>query len=441
MADQPGESCQAAAQGQRSLVAGPDRMIDQPAASAVTPAAILAPHRERTRRRMVSCRTVLMIQDGSDLNFAPHPKCGGNLGLISRNAKSSGTLGLHMHSTLAVDADTGIPLGVTGIEYDAPDDRAEKGKLLEERKSARWLRGLRDTAAVVPKGVHAVAVLDREADFFALFAERRKLGSVDLLVRAKVHRSLGKDEAKLFGQLAAEPVAGFLKIPAARPFARHSAREAAGSLRFRRFDLPDPGCTEASIPMTAVSVTEDDPPAGVKPLQWILLTSLSVTTKKEAERILDLYRLRGRIKDWHRVLKGGCKAEFLNHHEGEQVERAVTTNAVIAWRLLAMVMRGRETPELPAEVLFSETALLALQDFAVDRQLDFRPDNLGNAVRTMAILGGHLDRRSDPPPGSTFIWRGYTQLDTMTQAYERLLEMGPASGLYQLWFRGKTCVE
>ncbi len=453
MADQPSESFQAAAQGQRSLVAGHYRMIDQPADSAVTPEAILAPHRERTRRRMASCRTVLMIQDGSDLNFATHPKCG-NLGLISRNAKSSGTLGLHMHSTLAVDADTGIPLGVTGIEYDAPDGRAEKGKPLEERKSARWLRGLRDTAAVVPEGVHAVAVLDREADFFALFAERRKLGTVDLLVRAKVNRSLGKDEAKLFEQLADEPAAGRLKIHVARLSARNSARgqkarklrearEALVSLRFRRFDLPDTsrsGRAEASIPMTAVSVTEEDPPAGAEPLQWILLTSLPVTTKKEAQRILDLYRLRWRIEDWHRVLKSGCKAEFLNHREGERIERAVTIKAVIAWRLFAMVMLGRETPELPAEVLFSETEIMVLRDFAAHRQLDSRPDNLGNAVRTMAILGGYLNRRSDPPPGPTFIWRGYTQLATLAQSYERLLEMGPTSDLYHQLRPDKTCV-
>ncbi len=105
-----------------------------------------------------------------------------------------------------------------------------------------------------------------------------------------------------------------------------------------------------------------------------------------------------------------------------------------------MVMLGRETPELPAEVLFSEAEILALQDFAADRQLDVRPDNLGNAVRTMAILGGYLDRRSDPPPGPTFIWRGYTQLATLTQSYERLLEMGPTSDLYQQLRPDKTCV-
>ncbi len=357
MADQPGASFPAAAQGRRAPVTGYYRMIDPPAASAVPPEALLAPHRERTRRRMASCTTVLMIQDGSDLNFATHPKCG-ELGLIGRNRNASGTRGLHLHSTLAVDADTGIPLGVPRIESDAPDGRAEKGKPLEERKSARWMRGLRDTSERVPDGVRVVSVLDREADFFARFAERQQLGNVDLLVRARHNRSLGKDEEKLFEQLAAEASAGSLEIEIARPSARTStrtqkakalreARVAKVSLQFRRFDLPPPGNGTGAhdpVPMTAARMTEEDPPDGVEPLNWILLTSLPVSTRKEARRVLELYRLRGRIEDGHRVLKSGCKAEFLNHREGHRIERAVTIKAVIAWRLFAMVMLGRETP-------------------------------------------------------------------------------------------------
>ncbi len=368
MADQPGASFQAAARGQRALVTGYYRMIDQPAASAVTPEALLAPHRERTRRRMASCTTVLMIQGGSDLNFATHPKCG-ELSLIGRNRNASGTRGLHMHSTLAVDADTGIPLGVPRIEYDAPDGRAEQGKPLEERKSARWMRGLRDTSELVPDGVRVVSVLDREADFFALFAERQRLGNVDLLVRARHHRSLGRDEEKLFEPRAAEPSAGSLEIEIARPSARTStrtqkaqalreARVAKVSLQFRRFDLPPPGNGTGAhdpVPMTAVRMTEEDPPAGVEPLHGILLTSLPVSTRKEARRVLELYRLRGRIEDWHRVLKRGCKAEFLHHRDGHRIERAVTIKAVIAWRLFARVLLGRETPERPAEVRFCTT--------------------------------------------------------------------------------------
>ena len=46
---------------------------------------------------------------------------------------------------------------------------------------------------------------------------------------------------------------------------------------------------------------------------------------------------------------------------------------------------GRETPELPAEVMFSDVGVL--RDFATDRKLP-EPLDLGTAVLTMAMLGG-----------------------------------------------------
>ena len=64
-----------------------------------------------------------------------------------------------------------------------------------------------------------------------------------------------------------------------------------------------------------------------------------------AERMLNWYRLRWRIEDWHRVLKSGCKVEQLGHRREERIERAVAIRAVIAWRLTALTLLGRETPD------------------------------------------------------------------------------------------------
>ena len=46
----------------------------------------------------------------------------------------------------------------------------------------------------------------------------------------------------------------------------------------------------------------------------------------------------------------------------------MTINAVIAWRLTLMTLLGRDTPELPADTLFTEIELAALEDFAQDRR-------------------------------------------------------------------------
>ena len=119
-ARQPMASFPSAAGAERAAVFGHYRMIDQSADSEVTPRNILAPHRARTLQRMQNQTEVLCVQDGTDLNFADHGECKG-LGLISKNKASAGTVGIHMHSMLALD-EQGVPLGVPHIEYGSIED-------------------------------------------------------------------------------------------------------------------------------------------------------------------------------------------------------------------------------------------------------------------------------------------------------------------------------
>ena len=424
----PMASIPTAAQGNRAAVKGHYRFIDRPPQSAVTPENILAPHRERTLRRMQQEPVVLCVQDGTDLNFAEHPGCAG-LGLIGKNTNSQGTLGLHMHSTLAVST-AGVPLGVPQIQYDAPDGKAQRGKPLEQRKTFRWIRGLREGAAWADRlqGPRVVSVMDREGDVLALFREQRRLGNVDLLVRAKHNRVLGKGQLKLFDRMREQAAQGELRIDVQRRSARRStrrqkarqrrkARTAKAQLRWKTVELPVRKRSEGPLRMQLVHVREESAPKGVKALEWFLLTTLPVHSMADAERVLDWYRLRWRIEDWHRILKAGCKVQYLGHRTAERIERAVTIKAVIAWRLAAMTLLGRETPELPSEVFFTSIQLRVLRHFAARRNLT-APDNLGLAVRTMAILGGYLYRKNAPPPGHQKIWEGWTSLTIMAEAYE-----------------------
>ena len=160
----PAKTFFTAACGDQAMVRGYYRMIGKADYEHVglTPEGILAGHRERTVRRMRGAGTVLLIQDGTDLNFATHHGCDG-LGVISKNRrKGKGTLGIHMHSTFAV-SEQGIPLGVPRIEFDCPEGGGEGDKPPEARKSARWLRGWRDSS-----------VLAREAN---AMGQGRRVGS------------------------------------------------------------------------------------------------------------------------------------------------------------------------------------------------------------------------------------------------------------------------
>ena len=200
MAQSPMRAITGATNGARALVKGHYRLIDQPAESAVTVENILAPHRERTLRRMRTHDTVLCIQDGTRLNFTRRSQTRG-LGTIGSNQTGAAARGLDLHTTLAVNPD-GVALGVLRAAFDAPEPPTseEKGKPKprEERKSFRWVEGLRDlrggsrAAGGDPGGVHdgPRGRLPRPVHR----TPRRNAPQVELLVRAKVDRVLGQGE-------------------------------------------------------------------------------------------------------------------------------------------------------------------------------------------------------------------------------------------------------
>jgi hypothetical protein len=67
---------------------------------------------------------------------------------------------------------------------------------------------------------------------------------------------------------------------------------------------------------------------------------------------------------WHRVLKSGCQIEALAHRNAERLQRAIAINLVIAWRIMLMTLLGRQCPDLPAELLFSDPEIEVLEAYA-----------------------------------------------------------------------------
>jgi len=82
--DRFNEFARGVAKGDWPAVKAYYRMIDQPDESAVNMISIMAPHRERTIRRMMGQKTVLCVQDGSDLTYTDLDQCEG-LGEMGTN--------------------------------------------------------------------------------------------------------------------------------------------------------------------------------------------------------------------------------------------------------------------------------------------------------------------------------------------------------------------
>ena len=76
-----------------------------------------------------------------------------------------------------------------------------------------------------------------------------------------------------------------------------------------------------------------------------------------------------KTEDWHRILKSGCRAEFLGHRDGDRIRHATPIKAAVVWPLLPAVVAEHETPELSAEILHYDIEIKILEDFAEERKL------------------------------------------------------------------------
>ena len=382
LAAKPGRAFCGAAQGDKSAIKSYYRMIEQPDDSQLTLQAILAPHRLRTVQRMKAHSTVLCIQDGTDVNYSGLVQCDG-LGVIGSNQTGAQSGGLHLHSTLVLTTE-GLPLGVLGAQCSAPRPRAKEDTRptsaipIEDKKTFAWMKGLRqcnEVAAELPD-TRQVIVMDREADFYELFEEQRRSRRVELLVRAK-HDRATSEELKLFESVRQSPVQSQLRINVPRQSSRakkskqkartgHEKRVAHVDLRYREIEFrpvsTDPG--KKALTLRVVHVVEASPPADTEPVEWFLLTTCTITTAEQAQECLRWYCLRWRIEDWHRVLKSGCRIEALQHKTAERLKRAIAINLIIAWRIMLMTLLGRECPDLPAELLFSDCEIEVLNAYA-----------------------------------------------------------------------------
>ena len=381
LASLPGEAVTANASHDRAAVKGYYRLIDQPVSSAVTPGNILAPHRARTLQRMRGQDTVLCIgRDGSEFCDGPH--CEG-LGIIGRNQTASKTLGLHLHLTLAVNG-AGLPLGVLRCGFEAPpggaarpaDEPPPAAAQETAPKTRRWVDGLRDIdrAAAAPQDPSA----QRHGPGGGLLRGVRRaarLNRVEVLVRAHHDRCLAKGAPKLFAAMRAGAADGHVEIEIDRLSARRKSsgrqarpartgRVARAEVRHRQVVAPPTIAGAEPVALSTVHVRETAPPPGEPAVEWFLLTSLDVDSTETAVAVIGYYLRRWRIEDLFRVLKSGCRVEHLAFHTADRLQRAVTINTVIAWRLMVMTLLGRDVPGCDAQLLFTDIELRFLTDYA-----------------------------------------------------------------------------
>lgn len=417
LAEHP-ESSLPAALGQWSATKAAYRFFDN---EKVTVEAIYESHRKATLGRIKNQPVILAVQDTTVFNFTLHRKTEG-LGPIGQ----AGLAGFFLHSCLAVSAQ-GVPLGILAHRLwvrppEGKDSRkTSRSRPLDDKESARWIEVTEEAAQGIPSSTRVVMVGDRESDIFDLFLLATGK-HYDILIRAAWDRRLDQTQEHLWAAVEKAPVLGRTAVTVPRSGER-SEREAVLTLRAATVTLrPPPHRKKEQLPaptLNALLVREQSPPEGVKPIEWMLLTTLPVTTFEEALQCLTWYTYRWRIERYHYILKSGCQVEKLQLESRDRLMRALAVYNVVAWRLLWLTYQTRQTPREPCTVALTESEWRTL--YAVVNKTTILPDHppdLQTAVLWIAKLGGFLGRKSDGQPGVKVLWRGFRRLQDLVVVWE-----------------------
>lgn len=228
---------------------------------------------------------VLSISDSSEINLQAHSERlkSKGLGVVGNNQD----IGFFIHPTLVLNGANGFPLGISDVllwnrEPSRLDKEARQYKRLpiEEKESEKWLSSAKNSQRYLLAGgaTSITHIADREADIYEEWVTVPDKHN-HLLIRASRDRSLFGTPEKLFAHLSQQPVEGTYSFTVMAD-ARHnrSAREAWMAVRFTSVQLCRPARLSRSdypptVQLYAVEAREINPPSGVEPVHWRLLTT------------------------------------------------------------------------------------------------------------------------------------------------------------------------
>lgn len=396
-------------------------------AKQVTHAAVLEPVRQQTLARMRAAQgVVLLIHDDTELDYTGLTSLEDDLGQIGNGSHR----GYICHNTLAVLADTRETLGLANqILFRRPHAAADESRKGRRRRATResrlWRRGA-EALAAPPEGALWVDVCDRAADVFEYldFEHARSRHYVvrsshnrwiSLEIQGKTERCKLHDWARALPELGRQTVA----VPACegQPARQATVRIAAAPVTIPAPPNPRGEYRDGPLSLWVVVAIEIDPPGGVKPLEWILLTNVPVRNLADAQERIGWYACRWIIEEYHKGQKTGCGIETLQFTRTERLEPVIALLSVVAAFLLQLrdLCRQPESAAQPARTRLPEIYVDVLGRWRWQKIP--KPDcTVGEFCYALARLGGHQNRKCDGAPGWLTLWRGWTKLQLMVEA-------------------------
>jgi hypothetical protein len=373
-------------------------------------------------------------------------------GFGSVGNRSKNTRGMQFMTALALDAE-GTPDGVLSqLRWPRSEERTPRRKPFnqdapkkdrrprEQRESKYWPLVLSQALGVLRE--HAPEVkpwfqCDQAADDWLVYTTALD-GGADFTVRAYRERrcvTLKGTPTYLRTWLKTLPIAYEQDL---RVCARDErpARVARLAVSYGEIDvqLKMTACKYRTVRMSYVQVRERRAPKDIKePIHWILATNRPVRSRQDAEQIIESYRLRWRIEDFHRAFKSGaCNIEDCQLQSRAAFERWAIFVSSMAATVEQLKHLARHSPTAPASSLLSREQIDAL--IAVRRLLTmpneppYKPGDdppVSVVERWLADLGGYMHSPHLSRPGTVVLTRGLILLENYVvgiRAYRQLLD-------------------
>jgi len=290
---------------------------------------------------------------------------------------------------------------------------------LETKETYRWLQGYRlacRTAEAVPH-TQVISVADCEGDLYEVFVEAeqaRPEAKAAYVIRVGKNRALTeRDPAagpdtyrKLRQELRAAPLLTRRSLALPRTPQR-DPRTASLAIRARAVHLKAPYRKHTRLPdltVHVVLVQEVGAPAGVEPLEWLLVTSLPIDTVAAVLQVVDYYTGRWPIEVYFRVYKSGCRVEAVQLETAERLLPCLMLYKIVAWRVLY--------------VMFAPEEWKPVWRVTQQAPVPERAPPLGEFIRMVGRLGGHNGRKRDGAVGAEALWRGLRRMTDLALAWQ-----------------------
>lgn len=341
---------------------------------------------------------VLFIQDGSELLFNSHLWTHG----LGPTADSAGN-GLMFHSCLVAKYHESKETEILGLSYQEAWIRPDKKSVGDPKESEVWLRTLEKSGRPQKNWV---SVGDRGNDIYD-FLHGAISQSWKFVVRARHNRTVEINgvQERLFSWIRSQTAKCKSTL-----FMKGKGREFSGEvdleITWTKAKLLPPGnrSSLATDEVTYVRVWCPEKPK----LEWLLITNLPVESEEDARRIIEIYRRRWLIEDYHKALKTGCRIEDNQLKQASRILSLFGLLGVIATQLLAMREYCRLSPTTRVEEAIPELWIKV-----IERRLNVKLETVRDFWHCLARLGGFIGRKSDGEPGWQTIWGGYTRLQDM----------------------------